>query len=60
MLDSLENFMSTKKALIVVAYGWCVLSLVPVFIMPKESAFIVGMGCIAVGSLCLLIESCMD
>jgi len=52
--------MSTKKALIVVAYGWCVLSLVPVFIMPKESAFIVGMGCIAVGSLCLLIESCMD
>jgi len=52
--------MNTKKALIVVAYGWCVLSLVPVFVMPKESAFIVGMGCIAVGSLCLLIESYMD
>ena len=52
--------MNTKKSLIVVAYGWCVLSLVPVFILPKESAFIVGALCIVIGSLCLLIESCMD
>jgi hypothetical protein len=52
--------MNIKKSLIVVAYGWCALSLVPVFVMPKESAFIVGALCIVVGSLCLLIESCLE
>ena len=60
MLELLENFMNTKKSLIVAAYGWCVLSLVPVFVMPKDSAFIVGALCIVIGSLCLVIESCMD